>query len=169
MARLCAYCADYMSPKAVSEKLCDDCLSGVLWGCANGDEYWIGHPRYPGYEVSSWGQVKSPRKILKGTPKGEGGYLTVGVAGKQHRIHHLVLTFYISDRPEGMWALHWDDVKTNNKLTNLHWGSPAANRDDAVRNGRVPRRAPCSTEGCRKPARAPGATCHTTIENGDVR
>jgi HNH endonuclease len=127
-------------PGSVSSRFCDDHLREVLRGCVAGDvEYWVEHPVFADYWVSSFGRVKSRYRVLKGTPDagGSGEYLTVGVGGKRRRVHHLVLESYIGQRPAGLEACHWDDDKTNNKVFNLRWDDHLANYQDLVRNRRA--------------------------------
>lgn len=57
---------------------------------------------------------------------------------KQHRVHRLILEAFIGPRPPGFYACHIDDNRTNNKLSNLKWGSPKENGQDAKRNNRMP-------------------------------
>lgn len=51
-------------------------------------------------------------------------------------ISWLVLEAFVGPRPPGMWALHRDDNKANNHVSNLRWGTPLENGRDAVRNGK---------------------------------
>lgn len=51
-------------------------------------------------------------------------------------IHRLVLTAFVGPCPEGMESLHWDDDPSNNRLSNLRWGTRSDNLRDMVRNGR---------------------------------
>lgn len=50
-------------------------------------------------------------------------------------VHQLVLEAFVGPRPEGMYGLHWDDDKNNNRLANLRWATPSENMMDQVRNG----------------------------------
>lgn len=49
-------------------------------------------------------------------------------------VHRLVLETFIGPRPHGKECLHRDDNPTNNRLSNLRWGTAAENHQDAVRN-----------------------------------
>ena len=103
--------------------------------------------------MSDKGRVKSLRKIRLG-PLGRirhypekmlrcgvnaRGYPTVGLYRdqkvKMRKVHTLVLEAFVGPRPEGMEGLHFDDIKANNQLGNLRWGTTAENSFDAVRNG----------------------------------
>lgn len=51
------------------------------------------------------------------------------------RVHRLVLEVFVGPPPPGAYALHNDDDRTNNHVTNLRWGTPSENAVDQVRNG----------------------------------
>jgi len=50
-------------------------------------------------------------------------------------VHVLMLEAFKGLRPEGCQALHSDDVKANNLIDNLRWGTHAENYADRVKNG----------------------------------
>lgn len=50
-------------------------------------------------------------------------------------VHHLVLTAFIGDRPDGMLCRHIDGNPANNVLDNLRWGTPSENMRDKRRHG----------------------------------
>jgi len=100
-------------------------------------ETWMPIPDYEDrYEVSDRGRVlrlfrtRSP-KVLK-PQVNSAGYLRVALflegVREWHFIHRLVLEAFIgppaNDLIEGC---HLDDVQTNNRLTNLVWGTRAEN------------------------------------------
>lgn len=120
-------------------------------------EEWRAIPEWEGfYEVSSFGRVRSlPRvvyrsngyvlnlkgKILKTNPDTRGHHqfrLNRPGVRKIARVHRIVLEAFVGPCPEGMGALHWDDDKDNNHLSNLRWGTPTENQYDRVRNGSHP-------------------------------
>jgi hypothetical protein len=141
---------------------CDDCLRQILVDSRTGGaEHWAGLDAYPGYHVSSLGQVRSPRgRILKPGFQGK-GYPAVHLGGRWRRVGQLVLEAFIGDRPPGFMALHYNDDKLDNRLWNVYWGTGYDNYVDAVRNGRHRNveYPSCSIAGCDEPARAPGAKC----------
>jgi hypothetical protein len=114
---------------------------------------------YEGYEVSSFGRLRSWRirgryggrpghlrdepRYLKGA-KSPNGYLVAYLnhVGETARwvvpFHILVLEAFVGPRPHGMQGCHWDDDPTNNRLDNLRWDTPRANRLDSLRNGCSP-------------------------------
>jgi hypothetical protein len=47
------------------------------------------------------------------------------------------LTAFVGLRPAGLKGLHGNDIRTDNRLENLRWGTNRDNADDAIRNGRV--------------------------------
>lgn len=109
----------------------------------------VGHP---GYAVGSDGSVWTCRR------RGAAGfrkewkkrrlplwknnrYLTVSLydgRGKSvlRKVHHLVLEVFVGPRPSlAHEGRHLDDNQLNNEASNLLWGTPEQNADDAVRNG----------------------------------
>ena len=101
---------------------------------------------YPGYYVSSQGQVYSaPRKwrrkglILKAYDNGS-GYLYVRLSKnnvvKNFYIHHLVAYAFIGPRPDGCHICHNDGNKRNNAISNLRYGTAKENYADDVSHGK---------------------------------
>lgn len=109
------------------------------------------------YEVSDHGRVRSldrNRKAPTGGDWVQPGRILCQTDGMKSRgdarlsvnlcrhgrcktrfVHQLVLEAFVGPRPPGMQTLHWDDVKTNNHLSNLRWGTPQENQYDRIRNG----------------------------------
>ncbi len=109
---------------------------------AFGHEQWRPVPRFPGYLVSSLGRVYSGRSGKCLAPQASNkGYLRVALRrdGETHlrHVHRLVLVAYVGPCPDGHESLHHDDDPSNNRLTNLRWGTRSENRHDAVRNERL--------------------------------
>lgn len=117
----------------------------------NGIETWKPIPGYEGlYEVSDLGRVRSLDRVdrrgrfwLGRTLKpqlGTSGYLAVALSRhsclKTRAIHRLVLEAFIGPCPKGLIGLHLNDIKTDNRLENLRWGTYSENNYDSVRNGR---------------------------------
>ncbi len=65
------------------------------------------------------------------------GHLTVSLGrGQSVLVHRLVLEAFVGPcPPKPFEALHADDVPSNNRLTNLSWGTRSRNIHDAIRNG----------------------------------
>lgn len=131
------------------------------------DEEWKAVPGYEGlYEVSNFGRVRSHDQVVnrKNGPvnwkgrvlkpqKGSKGHYGVNLhrdgKSKTHYIHRLVAESFIPN-PEGHPLVrHLDDVKTNNHVSNLAWGTHSDNARDAIRNGRDYNRQRSKT-GCPK-------------------
>jgi len=102
-------------------------------------EMWKPIPGYEGYyEVSNLGRVRSLRggKLLK-----LNGVRYIHVAlqidgvREDRSVHKLVLAAFVGPCPIGMLALHRDDVKKNNVLSNLRYGTAEDNCADATKNG----------------------------------
>lgn len=73
-------------------------------------------------------------------PNPKGNYCSVSLRqnGKPKRclVHHLILHAFRGERPEGHIGRHLNDVKTDNRLDNLAYGTLKDNAQDALRNGR---------------------------------
>jgi len=54
---------------------------------------------------------------------------------KNKMTHRLVLETFVGSCPKGMLACHENDIKSDNKLSNLRWDTPTSNQLDAIRNG----------------------------------
>lgn len=112
------------------------------------DEIWarvVGHA--DAYEVSNYGRVRSlPRTLPDGrrwrrrlmAPQVvAGGHIAVNLTHPTttRLVHQLVLESFVGARPEGTESLHWNDIPSDNRLSNLRWGTRSENLHDAVRNG----------------------------------
>ena len=104
-------------------------------------EIWRIHPELINYEISDLGRVKRISgghgavigRILKSHPNVRNGYYSVQLGrGIRRKIHSLVLEAFISIRPKGKCARHLDSDKSNNKLSNLAWGTYSENYLDRI-------------------------------------
>lgn len=130
-------------------------------------EEWRGIPGFYGlYEASNLGRVRRLRfingqidKILndpsvKAQGKAPNGYWKVSLYRNgqvfQFGVHRLVLMAFIGPCPDGCEAAHKDNVKANNRLTNLEWKTHVDNIKDKIRHGtaQVGERNPSSTLKC---------------------
>lgn len=107
-------------------------------------------PGFPGYRVGSDGSVWSswrgqgisrkpgPWRRLKSCLSH--GYPTVhlfdGRGGHQPRVHQLVLLAFVGPCPPGLECCHENDVKTDNRLSNLRWDTRKSNAADRDLHGR---------------------------------
>lgn len=106
-------------------------------------EEWRPIVGYEGlYEVSSLGRVRScerviPSRLLK-LQVTEEGYVRVHLSGKNRRcasVHALVLTAFKGPKPVNQVGRHMDNVRHNNTVENLQWGTQKENVADRIRHG----------------------------------
>lgn len=123
---------------------------------AQQEEIWKDVARFPGYQVSDRGRVRSFWKLGRNggitesprilDPKpGLRGYISLCLyrRGKPEKryAHLLVLETFVGPRPpcppgsKAVEGCHKDDVPTNNVLSNLYWGTHTENVADSRRNG----------------------------------
>lgn len=110
---------------------------------------WEDIPGYEGrYQVSTDGQVRSlpnaKRKgvrILKQTAV-SGGYLGVTLCLDGHKrpklVHRLIALTFLGEPRSGQEVCHWNGIRTDNRLTNLRWGTRHENQMDVLRHGHNP-------------------------------
>lgn len=136
---------------------------------------------FPGYEVSSAGDIRGKRgRLLK--PGGERPIVILYIAAKPHarQVSHLVLEAFVSPRPdERSCALHWNDNPWDNLVANLRWGTRKDNKADERRNrgkySGVPRKlaqvvtAALYSGSARTVARAHGTSHSVVIRERAVR
>lgn len=88
------------------------------------------------YWVSSLGQVRGPRKLLRLV--NEQGYLRVNVYGKRsgmRRVHCLVAAAFLGPCPDNCEVNHIDGNKQNNAVSNLEYATSKENKQHAWRHG----------------------------------
>ena len=101
------------------------------------------------YEVSDEGEVRSLRRVrclgrvlrqslVNGYPA---VCLSKGGKTKLRKVHQLVLEAFVGPKPQGYVTRHLDGSRTNNKLSNLAWGTLAENHADMRAHGRAKRPA----------------------------
>lgn len=108
-------------------------------------EEWRDVPGRPGYIVSNEGRAA---KLLNTTPNNRGyvQYKIPDGAGGSHREHlhqWVMLAFVGPPPPDRPWVLHGNDIKTDNRLSNLRYGSPSENMEDMFLNGTRRRSKAC--------------------------
>lgn len=94
-----------------------------------------------GYEVSSFGRVRSLRKVLRpgmGRPKYLGVVIKMSSGKAVHRrVHVLVAEAFIGPRPLKHDVAHNDGCATNNCSENLRYATRKENMADAMSHGTV--------------------------------
>lgn len=113
-------------------------------------EIWKDIPNYEGYQVSNLGRVKSleridalghrlKEKILK--PQLNSRYYQVELCkqsiGKKYYVHRLVWIAFNGQIPEGLQVNHINEVKTDNRLSNLNLMTAKENTNWGSRNERI--------------------------------
>ncbi len=110
-------------------------------------EIWRRIPRWPGYEASDLGRVRSVKRRLTdgrvcggqilAQRKDRYGYWRVMLhRGKRRRnvpVHVAVLEAHVSLCPPGMEGCHENDDKDDNRLIRLRWDTHAANEAEKHR------------------------------------
>lgn len=104
------------------------------------EERWRAVAKYPGYEVSNQGQVLGIRgRILKvGTDK-DGYRRTVLCCGKERRyvrVARLVAEAWVDGR--GPVVRHLNGICTDDRASNLAWGTQRENILDKIAHGTMP-------------------------------
>ncbi len=94
---------------------------------------WKQIPGFEGYEVCEDGRVRNTKTKHILTPIWTGNkrirqYATLVLHGKQVKVHRAVLLAFRGPPPKGKpYGLHRNDDVSNNRLSNLYWGSPKEN------------------------------------------
>lgn len=103
-------------------------------------EQWIDAPRFPNYEVSTYGNVrnKSTKRMLKPFPD-RYGYLRLSIGTVDNvYIHRLVCeAFYGLPSDRNAQVNHIDNDRQNNHVLNLEWCTPRENITWGVRRGNI--------------------------------
>jgi len=70
----------------------------------------------------------------------------VSVHGKTRSLHTVMLEAFVGPRPRrNMEGRHLNDVKSDNRIENLEWGTRKQNAEDACRNGTLRTKLTAST------------------------
>lgn len=103
-------------------------------------------PGWDGYRVSDDGKVWSGKSGVwrELSPQKVGvyrNYCKVSLCDgkgsiRQKYVHHLVLLSFVGPCPDGMEAIHENDVQQDNRLTNLSWGTHKRNCQLRRSNGK---------------------------------
>lgn len=129
-------------------------------------ERWLPVPGWEGlYSVSSAGRVRREAREVRGTHKTRwgslapfvkqlqqkvlkpnmdtGGYLQVVLqefsSGRRKTctVHRLVLSAFVRPPAEVCHAMHKNDIRSDNRLSNLRWGTRQENIEDMRKKGRL--------------------------------
>ncbi len=117
-------------------------------------ENWKQIEGFNGYEISDLGNVRRfhrwPNKdgiiaFTKLKPhKATNGYhqYRLSIDGKQYPklAHRLVANAFIKNENDLPIVMHIDDIKTNNSVNNLKWGTVSENTKDAFNKGLIKKR-----------------------------
>jgi len=92
-------------------------------------EIWKDAVGFPGYKVSDLGNVCGKYgRILK--PELIDGYHYLGLCGKKRkyvRVHRLVAAAFLGPCPAGQEVDHYNDIRDDNRVVNLHYVTPSEN------------------------------------------
>jgi len=89
---------------------------------------WKSIKDFPGYEVSSDGQVRHGDRILVPRKVAGGKYLAVTLPGQhQEYIHRIVAAAFLGEIPDRWHVNHLDGDTFNNNVLNLQICTPADN------------------------------------------
>ena len=99
-------------------------------------EIWRDVPGYERrYQVSNEGRVKSFQRrkdgVLLAPGRMTGGHLSVALGrGHSRCVHELVLLAFVGPRQPGQECLHGNGIPSDNRLSNLRWGTRSENLRD---------------------------------------
>lgn len=109
--------------------------------CHINDQYRIGS------DGSVWTSINKERKwVERKQQRSTRGYMHVkvplGEAGSSRMVstHRLVLEAFVGPCPQGCVCAHRNGKKTDNRLSNLRWATPAENEADKIMHGTSSRR-----------------------------
>lgn len=103
-------------------------------------EEWRPIPGFEGFfSVSNTGLVFNHRRGRLQVADLTSRYVRYAISanGKRRRenAHVLVLECFVGPS-NGLWGLHRNDIKTDNRVENLYWGTPKQNSLDRIANGK---------------------------------
>lgn len=110
---------------------------------------WNPIPNFDGYYASKDGCIKGKRGIMHPMKTKDGHlyvYLYDGYGNqKKMFVHRLILMSFDRMPNQNEEARHLNDIPSDNRITNLAWGSRVENVVDKRRNGRIPVGEKCGT------------------------
>lgn len=89
------------------------------------------------YLISQSGDVfsKKSNKFLSHTLCSSTGYYKVWVNGKSQSLHRLLAKTFLENPGNKPVVRHLNDIRTDNRLENLAWGTYSDNQKDTYKNG----------------------------------
>lgn len=100
-------------------------------------ETWRPVPSAPGYEVSSRGQIRSPRTVLSQFVHPD-GHLQLTLGQRHVYAHRIVAEAFLPNPFNHPIVRHLDGDAANNVVENLAWGTHQENAQDTLRHGHHP-------------------------------
>lgn len=79
--------------------------------------------------------IKTENWIKLNPVKTKKGYLQLTIHGKIWRVHRLIASMFLSNPNNFEEVLHINDVKDDNRISNLKWGNAKENVKDRIKNG----------------------------------
>jgi len=131
-------------------------------------------PGFPGYYAAKDGRIWSRyTNHWMSLSHDHYGYKQVSLNGGGRRrvckVHRLILGTFVGPCPPGLECCHENDIKDDNRLENLRWGTRSSNGKDRVRNGGWPGPyAQGEQHGCAKLIEADVRQIVIAYENGDM-
>ena len=113
-------------------------------------ERWLPIPGATGYEASDLGRIRSSRPCrnlpvprVLASKKNMGGYVVFRIRLDDGRYvyksaHRLVMEAHVGPMPDGMVTRHLNGVRSDNRLTNLAYGTSSQNARDTITHGNNP-------------------------------
>lgn len=111
---------------------------------------WKRVPGFTRYAVSDAGAVRRVERVYTAMSgkcaqiANNSGYSCVNMTSDDGRhckvpVHTLVMLAFVGPRSPDLMVCHNDGVKTNNRISNLRYGTAASNSADAILHGALPR------------------------------
>lgn len=94
------------------------------------------------YQISNLGRIRNNKRQILKQELLENGYLRTHLSKngkvKWYLVHRLVAEAFIDDNPSGLpYVNHKNEIKTDNRITNLEWCTQDYNVNYGTRNKRI--------------------------------